>query len=57
MNPFKSNSRSRQVPGTSDASKTQSGLIGTYATSEAILLVPPIDNFDQSGSSFTEQLG
>jgi hypothetical protein len=27
--PFKSRNRPRQVPGTSDASKTQSGLIGS----------------------------
>jgi hypothetical protein len=30
MNPFESTSQSRQVSGTSDASKTQLVLIGTY---------------------------
>jgi len=29
ISPFKSRNRRRQVPGTSDASKTQSGLIGS----------------------------
>src|SRR6266404_7121181 len=31
ISPFKSRNRPGQVPGTSDASKTQSGLIGTLA--------------------------
>ena len=34
ISPFKSRNRPGQVPGTSDASKTQSGLIGTWERTE-----------------------